>query len=83
MNQETASPQTQWKVAAFVSVDDGGGVAPVNDDVSPTSAVAAEQCHVIAVAMATIVVVEGWKIQWESLKITLSLLSELANSVCF
>ena len=47
--QETASPQTQSKVPASAGTA-GGGVAPVNDDVS--AAAAAEQRHAIAVAAA-------------------------------
>lgn len=56
-NQETASPQTQSKVAASVSAGGGGGVAPVNDDVSPSAA--AEQRHAIAMAVATAAAAEA------------------------
>ena len=62
---ETTSPQTQWKVAASVNTGSGGGIALVNDDVS--TAAAAEQRHVIAVALATVAATEEWQIQWESL----------------
>ena len=39
-----ASPQTQRKVAASVNADSGGGVAPVNDDVSAVAIAKQRPC---------------------------------------